>query len=170
MALVLETRRLALRRLCLADDGFILELLNEPSFLRYIGDKGVRTHEDARRYITTGPMASYERFGFGLYLVARKEGQEPIGMCGLLKRDTLPDADVGFALKPAFWSMGYAHEAASAVLAEARDDVGLKRVLAITSPDNVASIALLGKLGFSFERMASLTEGAPEVRLFAAEL
>jgi len=127
----------------------------------------VRTEADARRYVETGPLASYERFGFGLLRVELKESGEPIGMCGLLKRDALPDVDVGFAFLPRFWSKGYAFESASAVLAHARDALGLRRVLAITSPDNEASIRLLGKLGFRFERMARVPEDGPEVRLFA---
>ena len=167
LAAHLETERLVLRRLSRGDAPFLLELLNEPSFLRYIGDKGVRTEADARRYVETGPLASYERFGFGLLRVELKESGEPIGMCGLLKRDALPDVDVGFAFLSRFWSKGYAFESASAVLAHARDALGLRRVLAITSPDNVASIRLLGKLGFRFERMARVPEDGPEVRLFA---
>jgi [ribosomal protein S5]-alanine N-acetyltransferase len=165
-AAVLETRRLVLRRLSTDDAAFLLELLNEPSFLRYIGDKGVRTEADARRYVETGPLASYERFGFGLWRVELKEGGEPIGMCGLLKRDGLPDVDVGFAFRPRFWSRGYAFESASAVLAHARDAFGLKRLLAITAPDNEASIRLLEKLGFRFERMARVPEDGPEVQVF----
>lgn len=164
---VLETERLALRRLTTDDAEFILELLNEPSFRQHIGDKGVRTNADACRYIETGPMASYERFGFGLYRVETKDGREPIGICGLLKRDSLPDVDLGFALLPRFWSKGYAFESASAVLAHARDTLGLKRVLAVTSPDNVASINLLEKLGFRFERMSRLAEDAPEIKVFS---
>ena len=97
---VIETPRLALHRLTTDDADFILELLNEPSFLRYIGDKGVRTREDACQYILAGPMASYDRFGFGLYRVERKDSGEPIGMCGLLKRESLEDVDVGFAFLP----------------------------------------------------------------------
>ena len=111
---VLETKRLILRRLCADDAEFILELLNQPSFLRYIGDKGVRNTEDAIRYIQTGPVASYDRFGFGLYLVELKESDVSIGMCGLLKRETLPDVDIGFAFLPGYWSQGYAFEAAAA--------------------------------------------------------
>jgi len=95
-----------------------------------------------------------------------KEGGEPIGMCGLLKRDALPDVDVGFAFRPRFWSRGYAFESASAVLAHARDAFGLKRLLAITAPDNEASIRLLEKLGFRFERMARVPEDGPEVQVF----
>jgi RimJ/RimL family protein N-acetyltransferase len=166
---VLETRRLVLRLLSTEDAAFLLELLNEPSFLRYIGDKGVRTEADARRYVETGPLASYERFGFGLWRVELKESGEPIGMCGLVKRDALPDVDVGFAFLPRFWSRGYAFESASAVLAHARDAFGLKRLLAITAPDNGASIRLLEKLGFRFEGMARVPEDGPEVKLFGRE-
>ena len=167
---VLETSRLALRRISVDDAEFILVLLNDPSFLRYIGDRGVRTTDDARTYIQTGPMESYERFGFGLYLVELKETRESIGICGLLKRESLQDVDVGFALLPRFWSKGYAVEAVSAVLAYGRDTLGLKRIVAITSPDNVASINLLSKFGFRFERMTRLSEGSPEIKLFASDV
>jgi RimJ/RimL family protein N-acetyltransferase len=115
-------------------------------------------------------MASYDRFGFGLFLVELKDGKEPIGICGLLKRDSLPDVDLGFAFLPRFWAMGYAFESASAVLAHARGSWGLNRVLAITSPDNTPSIRLLEKLGFRFERMARLAEGEPQIRVFASDL
>jgi RimJ/RimL family protein N-acetyltransferase len=164
---VLETERLTLSRLCVDDSAFILELLNEPPFVLHIGDKGVRTSDDAVQYILAGPMASYERFGFGLYRVALKATRESIGICGLLKRELLPDVDLGFAFLQRFWSMGYAFESAAAVLAQARDMFGLKRILAITSPDNVASVGLLVKLGFFFERMVRLSEHSPEIQLFA---
>jgi RimJ/RimL family protein N-acetyltransferase len=167
MTPVLETERLVLRRLTTDDAPFILELLNDPAFLRYIGDKGVRTLADACRYIETGPMASYERHGFGLYRVELRDGGEAIGMCGLLKRDYLPDVDIGFALLPRHRSQGYAFESASAVLAHARDTLGIEHVLAITSPDNVASIGLLEDLGFRFERMARPAENEPEVKVFS---
>ena len=167
MTAVLDTARLALFRLTPDDASFIVELLNDPSFLRFIGDRGVRTEDDARRYIETGPMASYERFGFGLYRVDLKAAAEPIGICGLLKRDTLPDADVGFALLPRFRARGYALEAAAAVLASARAMHGVERVLAITALDNVISIGLLEKLGFRFERRARLSDGAAELNVFA---
>ena len=165
----LETGRLLLRRMTLDDASFILGLLNEPSFLLHIGDKGVRTMDDARRYVADGPLASYERFGFGLLLVAQKDTGEPIGMCGLLKRDWLEDADLGFALRPQFWGRGYAFEAASAVLGHARATLGRRRIVAITSLENESSIQLLGKLGFRLERVARLTEGGEELRLFAWE-
>ena len=167
---VLETSRLALRRMSPDDAEFILELLNDPSFLRNIGDRGVRTVDGARTYIRTGPMESYERFGFGLYLMELKDTREPIGICGLLKRESLQDVDVGFALLPRFWSKRYAVEAVSAVLAYGRNTLGLKRIVAITSPDNVASINLLSKFGFRFEGMTRLSESSPEIKLFASEV
>ena len=167
---VVETERLTLRRLELGDAEFILGLLNDPSFLRFIGDKGVRTLDDAREYISNGPVASYERFGFGLYLTERKEDRVPIGICGLLKRESLKDVDVGFAFLPQFWSKGYAFESASAVMAYGRNVLGLTRIVAVTSPDNDASIRLLSKLGLKFESMARLSEDSPEIRLFASEV
>src|SRR5260221_5689804 len=150
MLLVLETERLSLRRIGLSDAGFIRDLLNEPSFLLHIGDKGVRTEDDARRYIQDGPQASYERFGFGLYLVERKEGGEPIWICGLLKREWLEDIDLGFALQPRFWREGEAFEGASAVLAHARQRLGLRRIVAITSLDHEPSIRVLDRRALRF--------------------
>ena len=166
---ILETERLVLRRVSADDADFILELLNQPSFLRYIGDKGVRTTDDAVRYIQTGPVASYEKLGFGLYLVELKENRVPIGMCGLLKRDTLPDADVGFAFLPEYWSQGYAFEAASHVMSYGREVLGLGRIVAITSLDNDASIRLLEKIGLKFEGLITPSEELGEVRLFGTE-
>lgn len=156
-----------LRRMNVDDAAFILELLNEPSFLQYIGDKGVRTLKDARDYIRNGPMASYERFGFGLYLIELKADGTPIGMCGLLKRDTLPDVDLGYALFPKYWGKGYAVEAARAMLEHGEKDFGLNRIVAITTPDNHSSIKVLERIGFRFEKMVRLTEDAEEVTLFA---
>ena len=166
---VLETDRLILRQLTSDDAPFILELLNQPSFLRFIGDKNVRSREDAVRYLETGPLASYERFGFGLYRVELKGSGTPIGMCGLLKRDTLPDADIGFAFLPDYWSAGYAFEAADAVMNYGRG-LGLKRIVAITSLDNDASIKLLGKIGMQFEGIIKLADDQPEVKLFGKSL
>jgi len=166
---VLETDRLILRRLSTDDAEFILQLLNEPSFLRFIGDKGVRTLRDARDYILNGPVDMYNRFGFGLYLTELKDGGVPIGICGLIKRDALEDVDIGFAFLPKFWAKGYAYESASAVMTYGKDVLGLRRIVAITSPDNHASAKLLGKLGLQFERMVKLSEDAEEVRLFVAD-
>src|SRR6267378_3848261 len=128
--MILETERLQLRRLSLDDAEFVLRLLNEPSFIQNIGDRGVRTIDDARAYILKGPIASYEKFGFGLWMVETKSKAAPIGICGLLKRDVLDDVDIGYALLPEFWSQGYALESASAVTSYASESLGLKRVVA----------------------------------------
>jgi RimJ/RimL family protein N-acetyltransferase len=167
---VIETDRLVVRRLTVEDAPFILRLLNEPSFLQHIGDRGVRNLADAKQYILSGPVASYEAHGFGLFLVELKESRHPIGICGLLKRDALYDVDLGFAFVPESWSKGYAFESASATLAYARDTHHLKRIVAITSPENVASINLLVKLGFFFDRMVLMPGDKAEVKLFARRL
>ena len=166
---MLETERLILREVVEGDDEFILKLLNEPSFVHNIGDKGVRTTTDALDYIRTGPIASYERFGFGLYMVELKETGVSIGICGLIKRDSLDDVDVGFAFLPLFWSKGYAFEAASAVMSYGRDVLGISRIVAITSPDNNGSIRVLEKLGLRFERMIRLSGDESELKLFVPE-
>jgi RimJ/RimL family protein N-acetyltransferase len=163
---VVETPRLALRRLSSDHEEFIRRLLNEPSFLRYIGDRKVRTASDAVRYIETGPVAMYAQFGFGLFLVELKATGAPIGICGLLKRDTLDDVDVGFAFLPEYWRQGYAFESAAAVIEYGRTVHRLARVVAITSLDNPPSISLLEKLGFRFERTIRMTSDGEELRLF----
>ena len=164
---VLETERLVLRWLSTEDSGFILHLVNDPSWLQFIGDKGVHTLEDARSYILNGPVEMYSRLGFGLYLTELKLSGEPIGICGLVKRDSLQDVDIGFAFLPGFWGNGYAIEAASAVLAHGKSVLGLKRIVAITSPDNHSSIRLLEKMGMGYEKMVTLSDNAPESSLFA---
>lgn len=168
---VLETERLTLRQLDAGDAAFILELLNDPSFLQNIGDRGVRTVEDAVRYILAGPVDSYARHGFGFWLVELKDSATtPIGICGMVKRDTLPDADIGYAFLPRFWSRGYAYEAAAAVMSYASSALGLRRVLAIVNPDNASSIKVLEKIGLKFERLIRLSEGEPEIKLFASDV
>lgn len=166
---VLETERLILRRLTEADDSFIFELVNQPSWLEFIGDKGVRSLADARDYIRKGPLDMYERYGFGMYLVELKHIGTPMGMCGLIKRDALPDADVGFAFLPEYWGKGYAYEAAAAVVGYAGRVLGLERVLAITSLHNDSSIRLLEKIGLRFQQVMSLAP-KDQVKLFAKEL
>ena len=163
----LNTERLLVREFDTNDAEFILELLNQPSFIQFIGDKGVRSVDDARNYITTGPIESYQRHGFGLFLVELKDRKVPIGMCGVLKRESLPDPDLGFAFLPEYWGKGYAFEAASAALDQARDFFKLARILAITNPDNDASIKLLATLGFQFERVMKLSTDSDEVKLFS---
>jgi RimJ/RimL family protein N-acetyltransferase len=163
---ILETERLFLREFTTDDAQFILALLNEPSFLHYIGDKQVRNLEDARQYILHGPIASHEQNGFGLYLVELRESHTPIGMCGLIKREELPDPDIGFAFLPDFWNKGFAYEAAVAVLRDAHERLGLERILAITNLDNEASIKLLQRLGFRFDQVMKLSEDREPVKLF----
>ena len=166
---ILETDRLTIRQFSTDDAEFILEVVNEPSFIQNIGDRGVRTLEDARSYILRVAVASYEKNGFGLYLVVLKESGESIGMCGLIKRNGLEDVDIGYALLPKFWSKGYALEAALAVRDYARDVVGLKRLVAITDPENQGSIRLLEKIGLKYEKMVRLSEDDIELKLFAAD-
>jgi len=169
MAIRIETERLLLTELSEDDAAFIQGLVNEPSFLRYIGDRGVRTTDDARRYIREGPVASYGKHGYGLLRMGLKPEGTPIGMCGILRRDTLPEPDLGFSMLPAWWSKGYAHEAAAAVMAHARESAGVGRVLAITNVDNDPSIRLLGKLGFRFEKLVRLGADPTELRLFVSD-
>jgi RimJ/RimL family protein N-acetyltransferase len=168
--IVLETSRLRLRRLTLEDAAFIFVLVNEPSWLRFIGDRGVRSLDDAREYIRRGPIASYERFGFGLYLVELRGSGTAIGMCGLLKRDILPDVDIGFAFLPPFWGNGYAREAASATLEHGRTVFGLERIVAVTQSDNEASIGVLRKIGMQFREMVCLSQSERELALYAIEM
>ena len=167
---ILETERLLLRQLSIEDADFILELLNEPSFIRNIGDRGVRTIESAKSYILNGPVASYSKNGFGLYLVKLKETNESIGMCGLIKRDTLEDVDIGYAFLPRFWSKGYAVEAARATKEYARNMIGLDRIVAVTDPENEGSIRVLEKIGLKFERMVRFSEDDIELKLFGTDL
>jgi RimJ/RimL family protein N-acetyltransferase len=166
---LLETQRLTLREFSTDDAGFILRLLNEPTFLRFIGDKRVRTLEDARQYIRSGPIESYARNGFGLYLVQLKTTHISLGMCGLLKRESLTDVDIGFAFLPEFWNQGFAFEAAKAVMLYARDVLKLPRIVAITNKDNDASGKLLEKLGMRFDRMINLTGDESEIKLYVSQ-
>jgi RimJ/RimL family protein N-acetyltransferase len=155
---VLETERLRLRKLNTADAPTICRLLNEPSFLENIGDRGVRTIEDACHYLQSGPMTMYLEHGFGLWMTELRETGEPVGICGLLKRPTLDDVDVGYALFPSYWGRGFASEAVRATMEYANATLGRNRVVAIVSPHNERSKALLRKLGFVYERMHDETE------------
>jgi len=161
-----ETERLRLRRLEAADAPFILRLVNEPSWLRFIGDRGVRNLDDARQYIVGGPQRLYSTYGFGLFMVEKRDDGTPLGLCGLIKRDTLPDVDIGFAFLPEYWGQGYAREAAAATLRYARETHKLSRVVAITSLDNVASGRVLETIGMRFEGNLRLEADGDEVRHF----
>jgi [ribosomal protein S5]-alanine N-acetyltransferase len=165
---VVETERLVIRRLSPDDAAFILELLNDPSFVRNIGDRGVRDLAGARQYVLDGAVASHEKHGYGLDLVTLKSDGEPVGICGLVRRDYLDDPDIGFAFLPRFCGQGYALEATSVVLEHAFSALGLHRVLAIVSPDNARSIRLLEKLDFRHERMITPPGENRAIRLLSA--
>ena len=166
---VLETERLVLRHFRIDDAEFILQLVNEPSFVAHIGDKGVRTIEDARQYLLLGPLDSYVCYGYGLNMVELKESGEPIGMCGLVRREGLEDADIGYAFLERYRSNGYAIESAEAVMKDALETRGLERVVAIVTPENHSSIRLLEKIGLRFERMIRLSEDAEELKFFVSD-
>lgn len=165
---VLTTPRLRVRPLQPSDAAFIVALLNDEAFIRNIGDRGVRTDDDAIGYITDGPAASYERHGFGLSAVERLDDSVPIGICGLLQRDRLQAPDLGFAFLAGYRSRGYAYEAAAAVKADAHARLGIETLLAVVNPDNAPSIRLLERLGFVFERTIRLNADGPLLKLFAA--
>jgi [ribosomal protein S5]-alanine N-acetyltransferase len=167
---VIETERLILRYLSQDDAEFMLELLNDPSFIQNIGDRKIRSLDGAKVYIKNGPVASYAQHGFGLYLVELKETGESIGICGLIKRDVLDDVDIGYAFLPRYWSKGYAIESALAVKQYARDVVGLKRIVGITDPRNAGSIRVLEKLGMTYQKMVKLAVDDIELKLFSVDL
>ena len=164
---ILETERLILRHASTDDAKTILALLNDNSFIHNIGDRGVRTLEDARDYILSRLVASYEKYGFGMYMVVVKETGVSAGLCGLVKRDGLDDVDIGYALLPQYWFNGYASEAALAVKEYAKTTIGLRRLVAITDPENQGSIRVLEKIGLEFEKMVKLSEDDIELNLYA---
>ncbi|HET6668718.1 MAG TPA: GNAT family N-acetyltransferase [Pyrinomonadaceae bacterium] len=166
---ILNTERLRLREITNDDAEFLLKLLNEPSFIENIGDRKVRTIDDACRYALNGPIASYMQHGYGLYLVELQETGAPIGICGLVKRESLPDADIGYAFLPEFWGRGYALEATLAVKQYAFQQLKHKRLLAIVNPANASSIKVLDKLGLRFDRMIRMSEAEPEICLYNSE-
>lgn len=168
--LPLLSARLRLRELEEADAPFIVTLLNDPDFLRFIGDRGVRNTDDAVTYLRNGPIRSYKDNGFGMYLVERRGDREPLGICGLLRRQGLNAPDLGFAFLPAFRSMGYAREASRAVLDHSVAALRLKRVLAIVSPGNSASQALLEKIGMQASGTVRLPPDEEELTLYELDI
>jgi RimJ/RimL family protein N-acetyltransferase len=158
---MIETDRLRLRELHEGDAAFIVELLNQPSFLEHIGDRGVRTPADAVRYIADGPATSYREHGFGLFLAELRDGGAAAGMCGLMRKPWLDAPDLAYAFLPQHWARGYGREAAAAVLAEARSAWGVTRVTAVVTSANAPSLRLLERLGFEFERMIEDPAGTP---------
>jgi RimJ/RimL family protein N-acetyltransferase len=166
---ILDTARLRLRTLALDDAAFYLKVMNTPLFYQWIGDRNIRTEAQAREALAVGPLTMQSMRGFSIYLVERLSDGAAIGMCGLIKRETLEDIDLGYAYLPEFAGHGYATEAATGVLAHARA-LGLKRVVAITTPGNDASDAVLRRVGMRFEKRVRLTAEAAEAQLFGIAL
>lgn len=167
--IVLQTERLRVRHMAPGDAEFMLRMLNDPAWHRYIGDRGIRTVDGAREHIVNGPMAMVARLGFGFHVVELKEDGRPIGVCGLAKRDFLDDVDIGYAFLPEYGGKGYAFEAAQATLAHARA-LGLTRLVATVVPENAASIRLLEKLGLRFERTFQAPDSTRDLQLFGMTL
>lgn len=164
---LLQTERIFLRELDPSTDaGFILQLVNTPLWLVYIGDRGVKTLEDATKYILDGPVKSYRENGFGLWLIVRRQDNIPVGICGLIKREILEYVDIGFAMMPEFEGRGYAFEAARATLQFAREQLRLPKLVAITAPENRRSMQLLEKLGFEFEKMIAAPASKEMLKVF----
>jgi len=166
----IKTERLILLQFTLSDTEFILELVNEPSFIQNIGDRGVQTIADAENYLANGPISSYAKNGFGMLAVTLNETGQLIGMCGLIKRDALEDVDIGYAFLPEFWSKGYALESVQAVMKHAKEVIGMKRVVAIVDPTNTRSIRLLEKVGMTFEKTVKLSEDDIDLKLYSINL
>lgn len=166
MEIVIETERLILRKFTLEDAPFVLELVNTSAWLQFIGDRNVHTVEESESYLRNGNLKSYAEHGFGFYLVATKESNEAIGMCGLVKRDSLEDVDIGFAFMPNSIGKGYGYEAASATLDYALNVLKLGRIVAIVDPHNVSSIALIKKIGLKYEKMVQISTNDIELMLF----
>jgi RimJ/RimL family protein N-acetyltransferase len=167
---VVDTARLTLRPLTPGDAPFIFGLVNDPDWIRFIGDRGVRDLEGARQYIVDGPMASYERHGFGLYCVTTRADDTPIGICGLIRRDALPAPDLGFAFLPAFRGAGYAAEAAAAMVRLAGEISGARQLFAVVQPDNARSLQLLERLGFRSAGSTRLVPEGPDLLLLSMAL
>ena len=166
MALILETGRLSLRKLTLDDAGLMLAVWNDPAFVRHVGDRGIRTEDDAREAMKAGALHLYDTYGYGPYRVALRGSDTAIGICGLFRRDGLDDPDIGYAILPDWCGQGYAYEASSAVIDYARTTLGLQRLIAIISPGNTASLGLIRKLGLTFERMHRMPEDDDDVCIY----
>lgn len=165
-----ETGRLRLRRLTLDDAGLMLAIWNDPAFIRYVGDRGIRTLDQARVTLEEGALRLFSEYGYGPYRVALKSDDTAVGICGLFRREEFDEPDIGFSTLPEHCGRGYAYEAACAVIEHARDDLGLRRLTAIVSPENRASVSLIRKLGFVFERMHRMVGDEDEVAIYALPL
>ena len=163
----LQTDRLHLRWLAPGDEDILLAVWNDPAFMQNVGDRGVRTTEEANEAMKGGPLKLYEDYGYGPFRVSLANTDEAIGLCGLFKRENLDDPDIGFALLPDHCGKGLAYEAAIAVTSHARDDLALPRMTAIVSAGNAPSIGLIEKLGLAFERMILMPGDDEEICLYA---
>ncbi|MEZ5456028.1 MAG: GNAT family N-acetyltransferase [Lysobacteraceae bacterium] len=164
---VLDTARLRVRHFTVEDAAWVLRLLNEPDFITNIGDRNVRTVEEAQTFLQQGPMLAYARDGFGMFAVELPSSGGCVGMCGLLKREFTGEVDVGYAYFPEYSGMGYATEAAAAVIAWGRSACGLDRIVGFVSPHNTASIKVLQKLGMQYEKHAPIADGAEPILLYS---
>ncbi|MGI9249486.1 MAG: GNAT family N-acetyltransferase [Woeseiaceae bacterium] len=167
---LLETERMVLRRVTLDDAGLMLAVWNDPAFIRHVGDRGIRTLEQAEAALQEGAFKLYEEYGYGPYCMSLKKDGTQIGICGLFRRDNLDDPDIGFGVLPDFCGKGFAGEAAAAVVAHARDDLGIEYLTAIVSPENVASIGLIEKLGLRFSRGITMPGDEDEISLYGMQL
>lgn len=163
---VFTTERLTISHFNVNDSAFILELMNTPGWIKFVGDRGIKTIDDAKNYLTNKMLGSYTEFGFGMYAVRLKNSKITIGMCGLVKREGLEDVDIGFAFLPNYNGQGYAFEAASATMNYAINDLELKRIVAITLKENTSSIKLLEKIGLQFEENINIADDPEELMLF----
>ena len=170
MALTLETERLSLRRLTLDDAELMLAIWNDPAFIRYVGDRGIRGVDEARNAMRAGALHLWETYGYGPYRVAVREDDTAIGLCGLFRRDGLDEPDIGYAILPDWCGQGYGFEACRAVIDSCANDLGLERLIAIISPANTASIGLIEKLDFEFERMHRMPDDDDDVRIYGKQL
>lgn len=167
MKYILTTERLGLREFTTYDTLFIIKLLNSPGWIEFIGERNVKTEEQARAYLDNGPLKSYKEHGFGLSLVETSEDRKPIGMCGISKRTHMEHPDIGFAFLPEFMGKGYAFEIASATLAYAKDTLNLQKIVAFTMPGNSQSIKLIGKIGMKFSELFSLPDSDVKLMLYS---
>ncbi|MDJ0904707.1 MAG: GNAT family N-acetyltransferase [Woeseiaceae bacterium] len=167
---MLETERLTLHEMTPADAGLMLAIWNDPAFVRHVGDRGIRTLDEAQDAMSKGILRLYEEYGYGPYRVVLKDSGDAIGICGLFRRDGIDIPDIGYATLPDYCGRGYAFEAASAVIEYSRSVLGIGRLIAIISPDNAASIGLIGKLGFEFERMHRMPDDDHDVSIYGKPL
>lgn len=168
--LQLETERLSLRRLTLDDAELMLAVWNDPSFIRHVGDRGIRTIDAARVALEEGALKFYSDYGYGPFRVALIADDSPVGVCGLFRREGLDEPDIGFSVFPEYWRKGFAYEAASAVVDHAETDLQLQRLIAIVSPENDPSVALIEKLGLQFERMYRLPGEDDDIAVYGMQL